>query len=161
MWDYIQGGQAGREFTLPSPGAAESGTAMLTVNLKGATDTPANPDHHVKVKLNGTPVGEGRWNGTKSRSFSMSFSQSLLIDGENTVEVTGILDSGVPYSIFYVDSFDLSYKRYYRAVNNRLFCRGDGNAVIMVEGFTDTNVMVVDVTDPGRPSIARVRARTG
>jgi hypothetical protein len=151
LWDYIQGGQAGREFTLPSPGAAESGTAMLTVNLKGATDTPANPDHHVKVKLNGTPVGEGRWNGTKSRSFSMSFSQSLLIDGENTVEVTGILDSGVPYSIFYVDSFDLSYKRYYRAVNNRLFCRGDGNAVIMVEGFTDTNVMVVDVTDPGRP----------
>jgi hypothetical protein len=83
----------------------------------------------------------------------MSFSQSLLEDGENTVEVSGTLDNGVPYSIFYIDSFDLGYRRYYRAVNNRLFCRGSGNAAITVEGFTDTDIMVFDVTDPLRPGL--------
>jgi hypothetical protein len=153
MWDYILASQAGKEFKIYTPGAAASGTASLTIHLKGATDTSANPDHHVKVKLNGTPIGEGRWNGTKSRSFSMSFSQSLLNDGENTVEVIGTLDNGVPYSIFYLDSFDLCYQRYYRAVDNRLFCRGNGNAAITVEGFTDTDIMVFDVSDPLRPGL--------
>jgi hypothetical protein len=153
LWDYISAGQPGKEFKISTPGAAASGTVSLTIHLKGATDTSANPDHHVKVKLNGTPIGEGRWNGTKSRSFKMSFSQSLLNDGENTVEVSGTLDNGVPYSIFYLDSFDLCYQRYYRAVNNRLFCRGNGNAAITVEGFTDTDIMVFDVTDPLRPGL--------
>ncbi len=153
LWDYISAGQPGKEFKFSTPGAAASGTASLTIHLKGATDTTANPDHQVKVKLNGTAIGEGRWNGTKSRSFKMSFSQSLLEDGENTVEVSGTLANGVPYSIFYLDSFDLEYRRYYRAVNNRLFCRGNGNAAITVEGFTDTDIMVFDVTDPLKPKL--------
>ena len=153
LWDYILAGQPGKEFKFSTPGAAASGTASLTIHLKGATDTTANPDHHVKVKLNGTPIGEGQWNGTKAHSFNMSFSQSLLNDGENTVEVSGTLDNGVPYSIFYLESFDLGYQRYYQAVNNRLFCRGNGNAVITVEGFTDPDIMVFDVTDPLRPGL--------
>jgi hypothetical protein len=161
LWDYISAGQPGKEFKFSTPGAAALGTASLTIHLKGATDTAANPDHHVKVKLNGTLIGEGRWNGTKSHSFKMSFSQSLLEDWENTVEVTGTLDNGVPYSIFYVDSFDLGYQRYYRAVDNRLFCRGNGNAVITVEGFTDPDIMVFNVTDPLRPGLVTGASNQG
>jgi len=161
LWDYISAGQTGKEFKISTPGAAASGTASLTIHLKGATDTTANPDHHVKVKLNGTLIGEGKWNGTKTRSFSMSFSQSLLNDGENTVEVSGTLDNGVPYSIFYLDSFDLGCRRHYRALDNRLFCRGNGNAVITVEGFTNPDIMVFDVTDPLRPRLVTGTAIDG
>ncbi|MGD2085472.1 MAG: C25 family cysteine peptidase [Candidatus Aminicenantes bacterium] len=153
LWDYISAGQTGKEFKFSTPDAAASGTASLTIHLKGGSNTSANPDHHAKVKLNGTPIGEGIWNGTKMRSFTMSFSQSLLNDGENTIEVSGTLENGVPYSIFYLDSFDLNYHRYYRAVNNRLFCRGNGNVVITVEGFTDPDIMVFDVTDPLHPRL--------
>ena len=151
LWDFISAGQAGKTFTFQAHGAAASGTASLAILLKGATDTSANPDHHVTIKLNGTQIGESQWNGTKSHTFEMSFNQSLLVDGENTVEVAGILDSGVSYSIFYLDSFDLTYQRHYRAVNDRLVCRGEGNPVVTVEGFSDSNIMVFEVTDPVQP----------
>jgi hypothetical protein len=151
LWDYVSAGSGGKTFNFYAHGAANIGTAKLSVHLKGGSNTAAKPDHHVKVSLNGTLVGESQWDGTKSHTFNISFNQSLLIDGENVIEVTGILDSGVPYSIFYVDSFDLNYNRHYRAVNNRLFCRGNGNSVITIAGFTDADINVFDVTKPGKP----------
>ncbi|UCH92630.1 MAG: hypothetical protein JSV88_20360 [Candidatus Aminicenantes bacterium] len=151
MWDYIVAGSGGKFFNFYAPGAAAAGTASLTVRLQGATDTTPNPDHHVKVSLNGTQIGESWWDGRNSHQFTVSFNQSLITDGQNTVEIAGILENGVPYSIFYVNSFDLDYTRHYRAVNNKLFCRGDGNPVITIEGFTDSNINVFDVTEPVRP----------
>jgi hypothetical protein len=153
LWDYITGGQGGKTFAFHLHGAAADGTASLTVHLKGASDTNSNPDHHVKVALNGSQLGESQWDGTETHTFTIPFDQSLLKDGDNTIQVSGILDSGVPYSIFYVDSFDVSYNRYYRAVNNCLLCRGDGNPVITIEGFTNPAVMVFEVTDPLQPKL--------
>ncbi|NIM17639.1 MAG: hypothetical protein GTO45_37210 [Candidatus Aminicenantes bacterium] len=153
MWDYIVAGSSGKFFNFYAPGAAASGTASLTVYLHGATDTTANPDHHVKVSLNGTWIGESQWNGKYPHRFTISLDQSLIIDGVNTIEVTGILPGGVPYSIFYVDYFDLDYHRHYRAVNNRLMCRGGENPVVTIEGFTDSNIKVFDVTDPLQPKL--------
>jgi hypothetical protein len=151
MWDYIVAGSGGKAFYFYPPGAAASGTASITVRLQGATDTTADPDHHVKVSLNGTPIGEAQWEGKNIHTFNISFDQSLLVDGQNTITITGILNNGVPYSIFYVNSFDLDYHRHYRAENNQIFCRGDGNPVITIEGFSDSNIMVFDVTDPVKP----------
>ena len=153
LWDDITAGQGGKTFTFYANGAAEGGTANLFVHLKGATDVPVSPDQHAKVSLNGSLIGESQWNGTNDHTFTISFSQSILIDGENTIEVTGVLNNGVPYSIFYVDSFDLSYHRHYRAVNNRLLCHGDQNPKITIEGFTDPNIMVFEVTDPMQPKL--------
>jgi len=151
MWDYIVAGSAGKAFYFYAPARAASGTASLFVRLLGATDTTADPDHHVKVSLNGTSIGEAWWDGKNTHTFNISFDQSLLVNGQNTITIAGILDNGVPYSIFYVNSFDLDYHRRYQAENNRLICRGDGNPVITIEGFTNTNIMVFDVTDPLRP----------
>lgn len=151
MWNYIVAGSRGKAFIFDAPGPAASGAASLLVRLQGATNTIADPDHHVKVRLNGTFIGEGQWEGKNTYTFSISFDQSLLVEGQNFIEITGILDGGVPYSIFYVNSFDLDYHRHYRAENDLLFCRGEGNPVITIDGFTNSNIMVFDVTDPVRP----------
>jgi hypothetical protein len=58
---------------------------------------------------------------------------------------------GAPYSIFYLESFDLSYQREYKAVDNALLCRGDGNPVITVTGITEPQVVILDVSKPERP----------
>jgi hypothetical protein len=153
MWDFIRGGSSGKSFNFYAHGAAAPGTASLTVYLQGSTDTTANPDHHVKLNLNGTPIGESQWNGKTPHRFTVSFDQSLIIDGPNTIEVTGILLGGVPYSLFYVDSFDLDFHRHYRAVDNRIICRGGENPVVTIAGFTDSNIKVFDVTDPLQPKL--------
>jgi hypothetical protein len=148
VWDYISAGSSGKAFGFYPLGAADQGTATLFLNLKGGSNTASNPDHHAKVSLNGTPIGESQWDGTDTHTFSISFDQSLFTQGQNTIEVTGVLPGGGAYSVFYVNSFDISYNRHYQAVNNKLLCRGDENPVITIDGFTDPNINVFDVTDP-------------
>lgn len=153
LWDFIRAGESGKTFTFKAPGAAAFGTAYLAIDLKGATATAANPDHHARVSLNGSYLGECRWDGLKAHRFDIPVDQSLLTNGQNTIEITGILSSGVPHSIFYVDTFNLSYQRHYRAVNDRLLFRSNGCPVVTVSGFTHPKIQVFDITRPKRPQL--------
>ena len=150
VWDSLFAGDAtygSKSFTLNLPGAAGSGQGTLKVQLVGVTAT----QHHARVTLNGQSVGESTWLGTAAHGFQVTFDASLLHDGNNTVQVTAVLDPGVSYSLFYVDSFDVTYARNYQAVNGQLFVRGDGNAVVSVDGFSNSGISVFDLTDPRRP----------
>jgi hypothetical protein len=155
VWDYLIGGYAGmneKSFTVPSPGAAASGApAMLTVRLQGGTDSPAAPDHHVKIRFNGVEMGDTRWNGTDGHTFAFMVTPDLLEDGENTVDVIALLDEGVPYSVVYVDGFELAYPRHFRAVGNRLTFTAENDATITVDGFTGPDILVLEITDPLQP----------
>ncbi|HSF40019.1 MAG TPA: C25 family cysteine peptidase, partial [Thermoanaerobaculia bacterium] len=157
FWDYLNaGGASDGKRTFPVQAADLSGTdgtARLRVTLHGATSTNVADEHHAIVRVNGTEVGESRWSGLNESSFEVDFSPSLLVAGENVVEVEAVLDSGVPYSIFYVDGFDLTYPRAYRAAGDALALRGDGNAAVTVAGFADSRIAVLDVTDPRTPRL--------
>jgi len=153
IWNYIVAGTDDKSFPISVPGQSATGQATLSVYLKGATDTSALQDHHAKIRLNNVDIGGGWWNGTDSYKLQLPFNAALLKEGKNTITVSGLLDVGAPYSVFYVDSFDLTYPRYYRAKDNILVCRGDGNSVISVEGLTEAQVMVLDVTRPSRPKV--------
>jgi len=151
VWDYIVSGDANlgsKDFVLPAVGLADTGQAELAVHLKGGSATATQPDHHVEIMLNGTIIGEGEWDGTAGYDLTLPFDNTLLNDGDNTVTVTGLLDTGADHSIFYVNSLDLTYRRYYRAVNDQLLVRGDENEVVTVDGFTAEAIQVFDVTDP-------------
>ena len=47
--------------------ASTSAPPRLTVWLQGGSDFGADPDHHVRVSLNGTPVAEASWDGRVPR----------------------------------------------------------------------------------------------
>jgi hypothetical protein len=153
LWDLVVAGMPSVSFPIQVPGRTTDGTAVLTVNLQGASDTAAAIDHDAQVLLNGRKIGESKWDGLAANSGQFNFYQSVLNDGENTVNINGVVPAGVPYSFFYVDSFDLSYQRYYQAVNNALWCQGDTNQTISVTGFSDSQVMVWDVSQPRQPRL--------
>ena len=92
---------------------------------KVATDTGMPSEHHARILLNGTVVAEPQWQGMVRREIDVACPAGLLTEGSNTLEVAGLLNAGVPYSFFYVDSFDVAYRRAYRAVNDRLFCSAE------------------------------------
>jgi hypothetical protein len=69
--------------------------------------------------------------------------------------VRGVLDPGVPYSLFLVDSFDLTYERLYRAVNNALLCRGDDNPTVTISGFSGSDILLFDITNSVNPKIVQ------
>jgi len=161
FWDYVISGNpsmGAKTFSLQTYGVAnESTQAVITVRLHGLTDTGVAAEHHAVISLNGTPIGEDRWQGAAERDVRLSFSQGLLYDGTNMIEVKGLLDTGAPYSIFYVDSFDLTYKRLYEAVGNALVFRGESpvftTSPVTITGFTDPGIFVFDITDPDRPIV--------
>lgn len=158
MWAYLFGGFAGFDRTtvtvrVNSPAA--SGTATLVVRLLGGSSSGASPEHRVEVRVNGTLAGSGAWTGEQAYTLRATFSQALLRDGDNTFEVRALLDAGVPYSIVYLDDFDLGYRRLYRAVNNQLRFRRDANKVVTISGFTSKTVSVYDVSNPLSPAVVR------
>ncbi len=51
-------------------------------------------------------------------------------------------------SIVYIDSFDLSYKKAFTARQDQLHFKAEGREVITVDGFSNDNIQVFDVTDP-------------
>jgi len=155
LWDMFTAGDPAKSYTFRTNGATESGSVTLDVYLQGATDTEADPDHHVIINLvvgEAThQIGESWWNGTDSHHFQLSFDPDLLSDGDNELEVVAVLDDGVPYSIFYLDSFGVTYERYYRAVDDALTFPGQDLAVITIRDFTNSEIFIFDITNAQEP----------
>ena len=153
FWDFVQGGGEVKVFPMWVSSPATSGTAILTVNLHGVTDTAAASEHHARFYLNDNLIGETQWDGLVAHTCQFLVNQSILRDGKNTFVVSGLLDGGVKYSYFYLNSLALSYQQYYQVANNTLWCHGGANQTISVIGFTDAQVMVLDVTQPRLPKL--------
>ena len=154
-WNYLIAGYAPlatKEYGVQLPAVASgAGQAALVTHLFGGSSSGTQNEHHVQILLNGSLIGEAQWDGLKNVVITNTFSQSLLADGSNSVTVTAVLNSGVPYSAVYVDSFDLSYRRRCEAADNQLLVRGDGDAVMTVSGFSTPDIRVMDVSDPRNP----------
>lgn len=155
FWDYIYPGIKDTKIvTIPTHGIVDDNEATLTVTLQGASNASALLDHHVVIRLNGTVVKESQWGGINENSISVSDDISgLLNDGDNTVEITGIKDSGVPYTIFYVNHVRIDYSRQYTAVDNQVIAENNGFRVITINGFTSSDINVFDISDPLNPIV--------
>ncbi|HTZ17831.1 MAG TPA: C25 family cysteine peptidase [Dissulfurispiraceae bacterium] len=156
FWDYIASGDPGTEsrtfkLQVGNPSVA-SGKASLAVNLQGVADDSFSNDHHAIFTLNGTQIGtEDSWTGADKHKATISFDQGLLKEGNNTLEIKGVFDPGTSYSLFYINSFDLTYYKLYKAEGDKLFCRSDQNPVVTITGFTDPNIKLFDITNPLAP----------
>jgi hypothetical protein len=91
--------------------ATTSAPARLRVWLQGASDFEADPDHHVRVLLNGTPLGEVSWEGQAPRVLDVEVTPGVLLEGSNTLEIENVGDTGAAQSMVLLDKFSLVYPR--------------------------------------------------
>jgi hypothetical protein len=153
-WDFLQGSDptyGHRSFALDAPGLAAAGGGTLAVNLQGATASGVAGEHRAQVALNGTPLGETSWTGIAPQRAVFAVPAGLLRASGNQADVTAVTGGGAPYSIYYVDSFDLSYPRLFRAAGDALAFTAGGSPQVSVGGFSSSNVRLVDVQDPLHP----------
>ncbi len=154
FWDFVQAGDptfGSKTFRVDAPGLASGGAATLTVNLHGASSSGVTGEHHLSIAVNGTPVGETRATGIVPWSASFPVDPALLQAAGNQVAVSALLDDGTPYSIVYVDSFDLTYPRAFQAQGDALAFRGSG--ALSIGGFSGPAVRVLDVASPLAPRL--------
>ena len=146
LWDYLYAGYEGldeKDFVIDAPGLVAGSSGTMLIHLKGGSEA----DHRVTVAVNGTPVGEAVFSGTISHSLMLDVAAGVMTAGPNTVTLLA-MEPPTDSSVVYLDSFDLFYEQAYMAMDNQLRFSSGGRSVVTVEGFSNDNIQVFDVTDP-------------
>jgi len=133
-----------------------SDNCTLTLDFRGKTDdVNFNPDHHTQVAINGNTVEDDPWNGQIEFQTTVTFPQSYLQNGTNTLTVKSLGDKGATVDTIYFNWFDLTYKDTYVAEKNTLKFSGTGAGAceMDVSGFTSSDINLFDITDPVNPKM--------
>ena len=125
--------------TVPAPAG---GAGTLAVHLYGFAAT-----QRAELSLNGRDLGELDWGGTDPATVTVAVPAGALVDGGNQIEIVA-LEGALG---FWLDSFDLTYPRLYRAQNDRLAFRAAAGAAVALTGFHSNDVAVYDVAVPLAP----------
>lgn len=114
----------------------------MDVTLQGVTDGQA---HQVAVSFNGTVVGEIDFADQANVTDTLPIDSSLLQEGTNTVTLTA-LDGDFDVSL--VQSIALHYAHTYTVDSNWLRATASCGDTVHIDGFTNSQIHVLDITDP-------------
>ena len=110
LWDYLLAPER-KSFPFEVSGLAATESSHLTIALQGASDVPGVADHHVRAYVNGTYVGESRWDGKTAVTLDAELGAGVLRDGANSLELESVGKPAVAYSMILLDRFDVRYPR--------------------------------------------------
>ena len=126
--------------------ASTSEPARLSVDLQGGSDFAADPDHHVRLYVNGAFVGETWWDGKLARTLAADVPSGLLLDGANTLQIENVGDTAADYSFVFLDRFSLSYPRLTSAAGGVFEGTVSAAGIVDVAGLGSGSILV-DTTD--------------
>ncbi len=137
--------------TVPTPlSASSTPRGSLTVWLQGYTDPSSNPDHRVRVALNGTVLGETKWDGAQPVRAAFKVPATILLNGQNTLRLS-LPGAGVTVEGSWFDAVSLRYA-VGQAGSGQLLVEGDtGKKRYTLTGWSSSSVLVYEVTDPTSP----------
>ncbi|MFQ6069590.1 MAG: C25 family cysteine peptidase [Candidatus Aminicenantales bacterium] len=148
FWERINAGEKkSYDFNLNRPASAPY-TGKIRVSVYGRTSIGLNPDHHLRIYLNGDYLGEGYFDGQVGYECSVEVDQALFIPGTNTLEVELVNDTGSPNSIF-LNYFEVDYYDEFYASDNSFSFRAQRQGInrVKISNFTENTVQIFDITD--------------
>jgi len=124
-----------KSFAFTVYGVAEvTQPASLKLWLQGASDFHASPDHHLRVFLNGAFLLETSWEGKRAHQVEISIPAGVLREGENSLELENVGDTGADYSMFFLDRFELVYPKRLEIEHGSLQGRSGGSGWVEIRG---------------------------
>lgn len=145
LWDLVPSSTVKR-YLFDARSVAPSGEAAeIELWLQGGSDLSADPDHHVRVFLNGTLLDESRWDGKLTWPRSIEIPAGVLREAENALEIENVGDTEAPYSMVFLDRFAVSYPKLTIAEDGVLEGRFLDSGVAAVSGFS-SRFFVLDIT---------------
>lgn len=128
-----------------------TGRAQLTFELHGAsTRAGVTDEHQANVLINGTLVGSFAFEGMVPRVITVDVDAALLVDGTNTVRLTG---TGAAHSVIWVDAVSARYTRSLADVGGAVSFSAVSAGAILLEGVSANDVRVLDVSNPRAPTL--------
>ncbi len=148
LWDIvISPGTRSYSFTV-SQLSMSSSVGHLSLDLQGGSDFEGIVDHHVKVRVNGSLVGEANWDGKLSQTVVAEVPAGVLREGENTLEIEDVGDTGVSYSMVFLNRFSISYPRLLVANQGTLEGRFEASGQAEVAGGSASSVLLETTGTP-------------
>ncbi len=129
-------------FTLPH---LADGDGTIRVALLGGTSDPAEPDHHILIRLNGHLIADATWDGQET--YLVEAATSHLLEGENVLVLEAPGDTGAKAEVALLDWYEIGYQRGFVAEDDQLQFEGEAGAYRIV-GFSQPDVGIFDITDP-------------
>ena len=130
--------------------------AELELALQGVTEI----QHRVRIEVNGVEVGAVGFDAQTEGVSRIPLGRGALREGQNIVRFTAL---GGESDVSLIDYIRITYPHTYTADGDALRFNVSAKQQVSVEGFTNSAIRVIDVTDPGavREVAARVEARNG
>jgi hypothetical protein len=129
-----------------------AGPAQLQVALQGVTQQA----HQVNVLFNGVQLGSVSFFALDHAVQTFSVPGSLLAEGNNSVQLVPVAAASPPTTdVDLVDYLQITYPHSYIADSNTLHLSIKFNQSARIDGFTDPNARILDVTNP--MAVAQVR----
>lgn len=125
------------------------GPGTLTLRVWSSNQSPANPDHHMRVSLNGIELVDHFWDGISEETLSLPVSAETLRRQGNRVvlEVPG--DTGAAGESIYLDWLKLEYQGELNLNRGQLaFRSGASNFRVLSAG---EGALAFDITNPLEP----------
>jgi hypothetical protein len=120
--------------------------ARLKLWIQGTTDLAVNPDHHLRLYLNGTLLEDFTLEGELPWEGESELLPGLLVEGENLLELENVGDTGAAFSRVMLNRFEVSYPRQLILEAGSLEGVFPSAGIAEVSGLTG-NPIVLDTTD--------------
>jgi hypothetical protein len=145
-----------RDYALNVPAPAMDGSdAVLRICFRGYTSAAPYPDHHTRVSINGSQIGDSQWSSDIEYIQEMHFSSSLLNAGSNTVTIEVPGDTGAALDMVYLNWIEVNYQRRFEAAANTLTfaVSGNGRTQVAIGSLSQPGVLIYDISDPSQVNI--------
>jgi len=136
------------ELLLPTPHLAP-GPGTLQVRVWAKTTAPENPDHHLRLLVNGVMVADEFWDGPGSHVVTAPLPAGLLRSDANRLAIQAPGDTGAAADLVWLDRVELTYPRSLVVDQGMLTFEGDAEGYrLRVAGEL---AGLWDITEPRRP----------
>ena len=135
--------------SVPSPVKGQTG-ARLRMGYQGRSSSAVQPDHHTRITLNGTLLGDDNWDGDTEHLQEFKIPAGILAAGKNTLTLAAPGDTGAVTDVFYLNWMEFRYARKFEAVADRLAfaVQGKGTIEVEVRKLSRQSIRIYEVTDP-------------
>src|ERR1041384_7382755 len=123
---------------------AAPGGALILVSMQGFN----NSAHSVRVLFNGVQVGTMNFTGFQKHAQKFLIPAVNVHEGVNQIQLIGPPGTS---DLSLVDFVQVGYLHSNTADNNILRLPANGQQLVTIDGFTNSSIRVMDVTDPSAP----------
>lgn len=141
---------------LPGVSSNSSFNCTLTYNIRGISYRSQNPDHHLKIKINGNQIDEIYFDDYYFFEKTINFPQSFLGVGNQTidltVEVQNPAEIGIDGDGIQTNWFEITYLRDFSSYENELFFNTPaGNWQVIIPDFSSNDIILLNINNSKNP----------